>query len=657
MVSARSVSMRGKLEPWSLSRIHNAPYLTRPLRIINTRSKSSWPQKNGPKTKDSRLQAERRERQFFETILGTSTTKREAKSFLSRFEESKPHPPVTTVSQQHEDHHGKVNLGALYSPYRAIENAPVFTQFPQPERMLNLFDSKGHVAIVKIQDPSSISDDLLSGVAITLCQLARLGVLSLVVLDVQRRWNGSHSLANLRLQCDRIAQVIDSHHSTGARVIDQAFSFKSLVVPGQTPVRLELSSLISSPLQRGLIPVISPLAYSESSDAHIVDSNELVLALARQFASIEGESEEESELSRLALLDRIIFLDESGGIPDIKNQTQSQSFINLEQDFQDIHSQLLSDVLEQSLANQATSEKLPHRASNAMYQLRALECITKCLAILPPSASALLTTANAVADSNDPSVFPSTGVRTRPKRNPLIHNILTDKPMVSSSLPAGRRANSSADSISTSSTVLKRGMPVKVVPDPRFNPWTAPGHLTKSLRLNRSPEIDFSKLQFLIEDSFNRPLDMNAYMERVHGNLAGIIVVGQYEGGSILTWETPPNRPWRPPVPYLDKFAVLKRCQGSGGVADILFNSMVRDCFQNGVVWRSRKTNPVNKWYFERASGVWQIPDTQWTMFWTGNVIDSESAGGEEWKERLEDYIDVCRNIQPNWADTQRPPD
>jgi amino-acid N-acetyltransferase len=110
-------------------------------------------------------------------------------------------------------------------------------------------------------------------------------------------------------------------------------------------------------------------------------------------------------------------------------------------------------------------------------------------------------------------------------------------------------------------------------------------------------------------------------------------------------------------VPYLDKFAVLKRCQGSGGVADILFNSMVRDCFPNGVVWRSRKTNPVNKWYFERASGVWQIPDTQWTMFWTGNVVDSESAGGEEWKERLEDYIDVCRNIQPHWADTQRPPD
>jgi amino-acid N-acetyltransferase len=200
-------------------------------------------------------------------------------------------------------------------------------------------------------------------------------------------------------------------------------------------------------------------------------------------------------------------------------------------------------------------------------------------------------------------------------------------------------------------------MPVKIIPDPRFNPWNSLSEISKSLRLNSSPEIDFEKLKFLIEDSFNRPLDIDDYLSRVHNNLAGIIIAGDYEGGAILTWEKPPNRPDRPPVPYLDKFAVLKRSQGSGGVADVLFNAMVQDCFPNGVVWRSRKTNPVNKWYFERSTGTWQIPNAQWTMFWTGNDVDSEGKKDQEWMERLNDYVDVCENIQPSWADRNRPPD
>jgi amino-acid N-acetyltransferase len=146
-------------------------------------------------------------------------------------------------------------------------------------------------------------------------------------------------------------------------------------------------------------------------------------------------------------------------------------------------------------------------------------------------------------------------------------------------------------------------------------------------------------------------------MDRVNGRLAGLIIAGEYEGGAILTWETPPGVPddgspesLSRMVPYLDKFAVLKRSQGAGGVADMVFNAMVRTCFPTGVCWRSRRGNPVNKWYFERSRGTWKLPDSNWTMFWT-------TEGVPENEQTFWDYEGVCRHIEPSWTDKQKPAD
>ena len=91
-------------------------------------------------------------------------------------------------------------------------------------------------------------------------------------------------------------------------------------------------------------------------------------------------------------------------------------------------------------------------------------------------------------------------------------------------------------------------------------------------------------------------------------------------------------------VPYLDKFAVLKKSQGAGGVADIVFNAMVRDCFPEGVCWRSRKDNPVNKWYFERSRGSWKLSDSNWAVFWT-------TPNAALSTQRMEDYEQVCDSL------------
>jgi amino-acid N-acetyltransferase len=97
-------------------------------------------------------------------------------------------------------------------------------------------------------------------------------------------------------------------------------------------------------------------------------------------------------------------------------------------------------------------------------------------------------------------------------------------------------------------------------------------------------------------------------------------------------------------------------------VADIVFNAMVRTCLPDGVVWRSRKNNPVNKWYFERSVGTWKLPESQWCMFWTGDEVDFHASAMDsekaERKERWNDYVNVCSGIEASWADrATKPPD
>jgi len=203
----------------------------------------------------------------------------------------------------------------------------------------------------------------------------------------------------------------------------------------------------------------------------------------------------------------------------------------------------------------------------------------------------------------------------------------------------------------TPTTFAKHGMSVTIFPDPNITPWE-PLLGKPHLSLTDS-KIDLPRLVHLIEDSFGRKLDVKDYLKRVNGRIAGVIIAGEYEGGALLTWETPPGvkddgspESRARMIPYLDKFAVLKRSQGSGGVADLIFKAMVRDCFPNGVVWRSRKDNPVNKWYFERSRGTWKLPGTGWTMFWTTPELSLD-------KQLFLDCEGVCRGIEPSWADNK----
>jgi amino-acid N-acetyltransferase len=571
-----------------------------------------------------------------------------------------------------------------------------------------------HVALVKIRAPQFLDDDTLNGIARTLSQLGRLGLLSIVVVDC----NGV-SEPNWRKQAteqaDRIVHAIDSYGGEGARMVDNVIGVSETSIGPETAAYLKgkthviMRKLLMTPLRRGIIPVIPPIGYTDTSQTSVsVKANDIVLALTRELAGFQPAPlpDEDPDVIRERLealrkevsLDRLIFLDPLGGIPGSDRPNGYHVFLNMEQEFEGVKEDLLKG---KTLNQEETTLQLESKqdvvtdlgSSNPFSRfvetefgslkasggensgvtkpplddnskhLENLQLVRSVLSMLSPSSSALLTTPDEAANSGKQpdTPFQAAGVGTRRQRNPLIHNLLTDKPVFSSSLPMGRLGPPSsskkceqlafpAHHISPT-TFAKHGMHVSIFPDPKKIPWEPPQPDKPGLSLTDS-YIDLPRLVHLIEDSFNRKLDVKDYLNRVNGRIAGVIIAGEYEGGALLTWELPPGVPddGSPEsrarmVPYLDKFAVLKRSQG-GSSADLVFKTMVRDCFPRGVAWRSRKNNPVNKWYFERSAGTWKLPNTGWTMFWTTPDLSLDH-------QTFLDYEAVCREIEPSWADNK----
>ncbi|KAH0845079.1 hypothetical protein AYO21_01660 [Fonsecaea monophora] len=571
-------------------------------------------------------------REFFTSLLSSAATKRDAKAYISRLKSPEKAPPEQKYAQTRSQ--PQVNAGELLGRTRASEESPVFKQYENGKHSTLEELETLHVALVKISNINAMADEVVKGIAQTLSSLSRLSMAPCVVLEEPQQESPQATRATLAQAADKLVAAIDSVHLSGARILDNVLSFAADGRP-----QVFLRKLLTRPLRRGRIPIVLPVAYStEWSQAVSITADEAVLALTRELSGYKSNPREGQQLEtarKQISLDRIIVVDETGSIPSTKSIDKRHVFINLEQEYA---------ALQEELRSSTEGNVSQKHASN-------LKLFRDALKMLPPSSSGLLTTPLEAANSTRLNDTRGSGVGTRRQKNPLIHNLLTDKPAYSSSLPTSRLAHDASSIPVTTSTFVKRGMPLTILPNPHAQTWTA----TSKPRLQLTdPRIDLDRLTYLIDDSFNRKLDVEAYLRRVNDRIAGVIIAGEYEGGAILTWETPPgcsDDDTDRLVPYLDKFAVLKKSQGAGGVADIVFNAMVRTCFPNGVCWRSRKDNPVNKWYFERSRGTWKIPETNWTMFWTTpGVFDDD---GHKTRVFL-DYESVCRSVKPTWADGKR---
>lgn len=636
--------------------------------------------------------------------MSSASTKREAKSYLARIKQQPKtdYEPPTILRTDPQASKATANAAALtpqslssggsfYGASRSIYDSPVFRQHATPAAQPQVsVEEKLHLALVKITTPQLLETSIIDGVARTLAQLSRLGLPCCVVVDPGTQGDPNVLRKIAIEQADRISIAIDAQPDSKSVRLDSVFSISSTATD---PTVFSRKALLN-PLRDAHTVIVPPIGYTmDTPRAIFIPANDAVLALTKELAGLAYPHDPDEDpfvtadriqgFQKEVSLDRVILLDPLGGIPAFSGPQTSHVFINMEQEAEDIEDELLRvgqyapasvaedtqgafSIVDSNRLSKFVNSEVASLQSNQMNQatpgkeaidghLENLRLSQKALAMLPATSSGIIASPTDVANSaRTPQAAPSTvsAVRTRRQRNPLIHNLLTDKPLLSSSLPMSRRGaldgNNTVNAPTSHTTFVKRGMPLTVLPDPRVRVWTP--NKDGRVRLT-DPCIDLPRLVYLIEDSFNHKLDVQDYLNRVNDRLAGVIIAGEYEGGAILTWETPPGVPDDDSeasrarmVPYLDKFAVLKRSQGAGGVADMVFNAMVRTCFPNGVCWRSRKDNPVNKWYFERSRGTWKLADTNWTMFWT-------TPGLPDDVQKLQDYEAVCRSIEPSWSD------
>jgi amino-acid N-acetyltransferase len=649
-------------------------------------------------------------------MLKDSPGKRDARNFLKQFDAPKRSQASVAAKSKEllsKDIHNAsdslrtgVNLGGLYQP-------TVFTREPLPEEAYKA-DEPVHLALIKLRQPQTLDDGTLGDIALTLSQMAQLGLVTAVVLDCDEDTRVRNTEVTLeyvhmvRQQGLRFVEALTKCNGPGASLIENALSYSPLAhnLPSTVQVRggvaVQHDFCLYPLIDRRVIPVIIPFAFDANTKRISVQADDVLLALVRGFAGLTGQGnvvngtwrDEKGKAVARPILDRIIILDPLGGIPSEKRADGAHVFVNLEAEYRDIKEELqrlgstpprgnitsnpvslstgnpFSKFVEEEVAPLSGAKPQQLDGTAPTRHLKNLNVVERGLKLLPPGSSGLILTPLDAATKAIPD-----DARTTPAKNPLLHNLLTDKPMTSSSLPTSPTSRFLGSATPNPATFLKKGIPLTMIPDPRVHgPWLPPSASNPSIELSNDPRINLPKLVDLIDDSFKRKLHPKNYLDRIRGRVAGIIIAGDYEGCAICTWETPssllqqgialpstasPDSPFH--IPYLDKFAVLTSSQGSGGVSDIVWAALTRTCFPDGVAWRSRTSNPVNKWYQERSKGMWNLPGGQWTMFWTTEEIERkwrvEDRGGVDGVKgvremrRWDAYVEVCRGIEPSWAD------
>ncbi|KZV93800.1 DUF619-domain-containing protein [Exidia glandulosa HHB12029] len=461
-----------------------------------------------------------------------------------------------------------------------------------------------HTALVKLQGP--FTDRQLESVARGMVYLEKLGLVSIIVVERDDWEPGSPGerqqavddamrvAAALELQGAKARPMLDTLVRLGPHPDDtNSRATERMEDPVRPPeAHALLSDLVPlrSALRAGEIPVLPPLVLDSFCRSVRVDSNDLLAALARglvEAAARPGrrpvDAAPSSEMNLTPL--RLMIINREGGVPSYARGGLPHLLVNLSSEYDYIH-----DTFD-------SSWKHSHP-----YALSNLELARQCLAYMPPSASAVMVS------------------HRSPKA--LIGNLITNKPALSSSLPHAL-LQSTGKLTPDTPTLIRRGLPVRVI---------------RSL-----DEVDRPKLARLLEGSFGRTLDEKAFFSRLEHTLDFVIVSGDYAGAAVVTNEGDGGR-----ISYLDKFAVAPEHQGDGTV-DFLWVALHDESYGLGLpysvnpnggkegagvprdlVWRSRADNPVNRWYFERASGHMRLG--KWVLFW----CDAEARIRERVARRFE---------------------
>lgn len=119
-------------------------------------------------------------------------------------------------------------------------------------------------------------------------------------------------------------------------------------------------------------------------------------------------------------------------------------------------------------------------------------------------------------------------------------------------------------------------------------------------------KIDMHKLKALLESSFEKKLVAEYFDE----DITEIIYEKNYDGAAIIKTVNS--------IPYLDKFAVSKPCQGTGLGKSIW--AEVAGKYPK-LILRATKDNTANSFYFRNCEGM--IKKSHWNIYWN-NIKEDE---------------------------------
>lgn len=552
--------------------------------------------------------ATKAKRDLILSILKSTTTKREAKNYLQKYQnqfsdgESNFHNPLK------DGHLTKAeNQRDLFITRFLRNQNPFLNIYEDDETKLQKIPLR--IALVKLSLLDE-SPETWKGVSETFKRLVTLGISPIIILDHDHlsQKDFKTNAAYMMKQGYKLLLQLSLTSDEGTTV--ESMILRSLFVDQCQQMKLSSLEQLLIPLYQGIIPIVQPLQYNVTNGSqNFVTSNEALCTVCSELL----------EHPELLTIEKVIVIDKLGGIPSIERNQTSHVYINLSQEYSDIVSELFIGFLDPATRDKHLDN---FKTMNKILTLAKLKSATN-------EATGIITTPEIMSLNDD-------------ELNPIIYNVLTDRPIISSSLPS---THLRTPEVSTS--IIKKGFEVIVIDE-----HSVEGELTFK-KLVTSGLIDENRIFELMNDSFGRKLDVHSYIERINENLASIIIVGDYVGAAIITWEKLTNGE---KVAYLDKFAVASEYQGLPSLADIIFKLIYR-CHQSELLWRSRKNNPVNKWYFDRCRGSFSADDSNWKLFFTGEIfdgrmglkIDGTQLNQVDINEKLRLYAELVERIEPSF--------
>ena len=577
---------------------------------------------------------------FILSILRANPSSRDTRSYVQSFGGRSPQKKQPSPSPKHSASASASDEIVIPPPPERIESTAKSTSntnfdHPKPSPIISsiLNPVIQRTALVKVQ--GSFTDVQLDSISRGLVYLEKLGLVSVIVVDNDDQPRGEQDERVAIVE--EIMRVVSSLEKQGARARPVVGAVVRLgpkpgeedsndFIPPETHTNSSDLTPIRSALRSGEIPVIAPFALDSFLRSVRVDANDVIAGLARGMVEIAAlaKSREDTEDSLSDFSEevdltplRLMIINREGGVPSYARSGYPHLLINLTSEFDHIL--------------QTFEDKWHYTNPTALSNLALARA---CLSYMPPTSSAIM------VSHKSPSA--------------LIGNLITNKPAFSSSLPHALLQGNRKLTPHTP-TLLRKGLPIQV--------------------LRSTADIDKVKLNYLLEQSFNRELEEEAFYKRLNETLNCVIVAGDYAGAAIVTDEPNPLSP-DTPISYLDKFAVLPSHQGDGTV-DFLWVALHDETYGLGhpfsanpnggregvgegrdLVWRSRSNNPVNKWYFERSSGHVRLGP--WVLFWCDAEkklkIEQGRRGSaglsyiEEWERgRLERWTNVVTKVPSSW--------